>query len=121
LTQQWSAYINAVYGSPLDIAARTGGMSLTEIANEVGCDLIIAQKLRQTSWEFTAKHTHSEMPRAVAMDAAVEDTNGALQQFFAPAFLATVTAGAALLENGIAGSPPEDAGFEKPFLPAALE
>ena len=78
----WAAYISAAYGSPLDIAARTGGMSLAEIANEVGCDLITAQKLRQTSWEFTAKYTHSEMPRAVAVEAAVEDESGACSSNF---------------------------------------
>jgi hypothetical protein len=108
LTQQWSAYINAAYGSPLDIAARTGGMPLAEIAKEVGCDLITAQKLRQTSWEFTAKYTHSEMPRAVAVEAAVEDATGTLPRFFAPAFLAGVAAGTVLHSDDLADSASSD-------------
>lgn len=121
LTQQWSAYINATYGSPLDIAARTGGMSVREIANEVGCDLITAQKLRQTSWEFTAKYTHSEMPRAVAMEAAIEDAGGILQQFLAPGFLAAIAAGTVLEEDDNMGTPPKGAGFDDVSSPVARE
>jgi hypothetical protein len=120
LTQQWSAYINAAYGSPLDIAARAGAMSPAEIANEVGCDLITAQKLRQTSWEFTAKYTHSEMPRAVAVEAAVADTTGLLPQFLAPAFLAALASATALHDDDVMSSSPNDRGVEgRPH--AALE
>src|SRR5579862_4035687 len=71
-TAQWAAYLNDQYGSPLEIAARTGAMSLREIADEVDCDLATAAKLRRQSWEFTAKYTHAEMPRAVAVDASVQ-------------------------------------------------
>ena len=76
-----------------EIAARTGAMSVREIAAEVGCDLATAARLRRVSWEFTAKYTHSEMPRAVALDAAVEgDGDNVFARLFAPAFAAELVA-----------------------------
>jgi len=80
-TVQWSRYVKSAYGSPLENQARIMAMSIPEIARELGCsrEEAMARWLRCT--EFVLGYTHSEMPRAVAVD--VVDGVGGLTDFFA--------------------------------------
>jgi hypothetical protein len=103
LASQWSSYIQSQYGSPLDIAAAVGAMSLAEIAEKLGCDRVTAAELRLKCWEFTARYTHQEMPRDVAVDAAVEG-DGGLAAFLAPAVAMAIVAKATDSED----DPPSD-------------
>jgi hypothetical protein len=104
-TVQWASYLSDTYGSPLEIAARTGAMTVAAIAAEVGCDPATAAKLRLRSWEFTAKYTHPEMPRAIEVDAVVDEPFDQLSRFFPPAFAATLLAAQADAEDNASGDP----------------
>lgn len=104
-TAQWSAYIKTAYGSPLDEPARMSGMSIPDLARELGCTRSEAAEFQLQCMEFVLSYTHSEMPRAVMVDATVAGDTGPLASFFTPALVAAVGAAAAAKE---ALSEPDD-------------
>ena len=93
-TAQWAAYLKTAYGSPLEEPARMCGMSIPDLARELGCARAEAAEFQLRCMEFVSSYTHAEMPRAVAVDATVAGDTGPLASFFAPALVAAVAAAA---------------------------